>query len=318
MKKTVLRYYNEKIKLRIILQVFIFITLLTGSLTLAVEPQAGGPLSWPKINNQMKPWTWWWWPGSAVDSANIARQLKIFSKAGLGGVQIIPIYGVKGREAHYIKFLSPEWMKMMGLTVAEARRLGMGTDIALESGWNFGGPFSKGNYANAFAVAKTFNISGGEEFIDTVSTGTQALMAFGPAGRVVDLTGKIGAGGNVDWTAPEGKWKVYAVSQRFSGQFVKRASNGSDGPMLNPFYAPAMKRYVQRFDKAFKITADRCRMQFSRTLTNINAIGLLISSLNSKNSEDINCRMFFLFFSMPIPLKKRLALSLITAEQFPT
>ena len=36
--------------------------------------------------------------------------------------------------------------------------------------------------------------------------------------------------------APPGQWKVYAVSQRFSGQNVKRAAPGGRGPMLNPFY----------------------------------------------------------------------------------
>ncbi len=239
-------------RLRIILPVLILLIVVSGSIAIAGQPQQGDPLAWPKINRLMKPWTWWWWPGSAVDTANIARQLKIFQRAGLGGVQIIPIYGVKGWESHYIDFLSPEWMRMMGYTVAESHRLGMGTDMALETGWCFGGPVSRGKYANALVVEKTFNLSGGEHLTDTLSaSATQALMAFGPGGRIVDLTGKIRPGGHVDWTAPEGIWRVVAVSQRFSGQDVKRAAPGGYGPMLNPFYPPALKRYTQWFDTAF-------------------------------------------------------------------
>jgi hypothetical protein len=38
-----------------------------------------------------KPWTYWWWMGSAVNKADITAQLEYFSKSGLGGVHIIPI-----------------------------------------------------------------------------------------------------------------------------------------------------------------------------------------------------------------------------------
>ncbi len=36
---------------------------------------------------------------------------------GIGGVEITPIYGVKGYEAAYIDFLSPKWMEMLHYTV---------------------------------------------------------------------------------------------------------------------------------------------------------------------------------------------------------
>lgn len=233
---------------------FVFLSAL-GWLFLsgAADPiHAADPLSWPAITSQTRPWVWWWWPGSAVDTTNITRQLKIFQKAGLGGVQIIPIYGAKGWESHYINFLSPEWMQMMGFTVKEANGLGLGVDMALETGWCFGGPTSTNDYANALVVKETFAVAGGEKLNETFSRErTQALMAFGPDGQTVDLTGKIGADGRVDWTAPTGQWRVYAISQRFSGQFVKRAAPGGRGPMLNPFYPAAMRHYLQKFDRAF-------------------------------------------------------------------
>jgi hypothetical protein len=215
-------------------------------------PSRADELSWPAITSQTKPWVWWWWPGSAVDTTNIAHQLMLFQQAGLGGVQIIPIYGAKGLESNYIDFLSPDWMRMMEFTVTEAHRLDLGVDMALETGWCFGGPTISNKDANTLVVKKTFDVSGGGKLDGTFSRETtQALMAFGPEGRTVDLTGKIDAAGRLDWTAPPGQWRVYAVSQRFSGQYVKRAAPGGHGPMLNPFYPPAMRHYLQRFDQAF-------------------------------------------------------------------
>lgn len=209
-------------------------------------------LSWPAITAQTRPWVWWWWPGSAVDTTNIARQLKLFQRAGLGGAQIIPIYGAKGSESNDINFLSPEWMRMMGFTVSNAHELGLGVDMALETGWCFGGPTISNQDANAIVVERSFDVAGGGRLGGTFSRETtQALMAFGPEGRALDLKGKINADGHVDWMAPPGQWRLYAISQKFSGQYVKRAAPGGHGPMLNPLYPPAMRHYLQRFDQAF-------------------------------------------------------------------
>ncbi len=88
-----------------------------------------------------KPWTRWWWPGSAVDRVSVTRQLEQFAAAGLGGVEITPIYGAKGAEDRYIEFLSPRWMEMLQFTAREAQRLGLGVDMATGTGWPFGGPW---------------------------------------------------------------------------------------------------------------------------------------------------------------------------------
>lgn len=87
-----------------------------------------------------KPWTYWWWMGSAVNKADITAQLEYFSKSGLGGVHIIPIYGVKGYEKAAIPFLGPQWLEVMQHTIREGRRLGLGVDMTTGTGWPFGGP----------------------------------------------------------------------------------------------------------------------------------------------------------------------------------
>ena len=61
---------------------------------------------WPEINKEAKTWTRWWWMGSAVNKKNITRSLIAFEKAGIGGVEIEPIYGVKGQDKNFIDYNS--------------------------------------------------------------------------------------------------------------------------------------------------------------------------------------------------------------------
>ncbi|WNH10705.1 glycosyl hydrolase [Thalassobellus suaedae] len=89
----------------------------------------------PEITNQQKPWTRWWWMGSAVDSVNIKQNLIDLQKVGIGGVEIAPIYGVKGEEANFIDYLSPKWMSMLSYTTKIADSLGMQVDLTLGTGW---------------------------------------------------------------------------------------------------------------------------------------------------------------------------------------
>jgi hypothetical protein len=110
--------------------------LFGGSAAFAALPPA---LDWPEVRREHRPWTRWWWPGSAVDRPGVTRQLEQFAAAGLGGVEITPIYGARGAEDKYLEFLSPAWMEMLAHTGREGGRLGLGVDMATGTGWPFGG-----------------------------------------------------------------------------------------------------------------------------------------------------------------------------------
>lgn len=105
----------------------------------AVATTAQTPV-WPAVKKEAKPWTRWWWMGSAVDSAGITNALTTYHDAGIGGVEIAPIYGAKGFEAKYVDFLSPEWMHLLDITTRTADHLQMGVDLTTGTGWPFGGP----------------------------------------------------------------------------------------------------------------------------------------------------------------------------------
>lgn len=101
------------------------------------EPLGG---AWPIATRDARPWTRWWWLGSAVDSASLRAELGALAAAGFGGVEITAIYGVRGMEARDISYLSPQWVALLRFATAEARRLGLGVDLPPGSGWRAGGP----------------------------------------------------------------------------------------------------------------------------------------------------------------------------------
>jgi hypothetical protein len=119
---------------------------------------AGITPGWPQTTNECKPWSRWWWMGSSVDEENLTKLLKTYSKAGLGGMEITPIYGVKGQEDKFINFTSERWMKMLQFTVETAKELDMGIDMALASGWPFGGPWVKPDDACQYLEFKKYEI----------------------------------------------------------------------------------------------------------------------------------------------------------------
>jgi hypothetical protein len=115
-------------------------------------------LKWLPITRTARPWTRWWWLGSAVDAADISRLLTEYRLAGLGGVEITPIYGVQGADDREIPYLSPEWIAMLHHTLAEADRLDLGVDMVTGTGWPFGGPWVSGEDAlDKLTITKTEN-----------------------------------------------------------------------------------------------------------------------------------------------------------------
>jgi len=125
-------------------------------------------ISWPAITRQNKPWTRWWWEGSAVDKPNLTASMQLYQQAGLGGLEITPIYGVKGTEDKFIDFLSPQWVDMLMHSLNEGKRLNLGIDMATGTGWPFGGPWVKEEDACKYIVSKSYNVSGGETLKDTI------------------------------------------------------------------------------------------------------------------------------------------------------
>jgi hypothetical protein len=123
---------------------------------------------WPAISQEAKPWTRWWWHGSAVDPASLTRQLEALRDAGIGGVEITPIYGVRGDEAEFIPFLSDQWLRMLQHTLREASRLDLGVDMATGTGWPFGGPWVGDDTSSRTIAHRTWTLAQGERLAEPV------------------------------------------------------------------------------------------------------------------------------------------------------
>ena len=134
--------------------------------TTAQQNQVRG---WPSIAAETRPWTRWWWQGSAVERRSLSAQLQSLAAAGIGGVEITPIYGVRGAEDRFIPYLSPRWMEMLDYTLTEAARLKLGVDMATGTGWPFGGPWVGDDPAPRSLVHKTWTLTGGERLTEPVT-----------------------------------------------------------------------------------------------------------------------------------------------------
>ena len=180
---------------------------------------------WPEPTREMKPWTYNWWMGSAVDKAGLEAQAEAMEKAGIGGFHVIPIYGAKGYEAEYREFLSPKWMDAFATAKDAASAHGLGIDLTTGTGWCFGG--------------KQLTDDEGCRMLVTVK-GANPLAKFKPAMKPEIL-----------WQGKDGDGSDVALVARLTQQKVKRAGPGGEGPMMDPFSASAMDSLLEPFTAAF-------------------------------------------------------------------
>ena len=209
-------------------------------------------LTWPKVERETRPGVYWWWMGSAVDKGNLTYNLEMLNQAGIGGVTVVPIYGVKGYENRFINYLTPQWMDMLEYTLNETNRLNMWVDMTTGTGWPFGGSHVTPEYAAKKVVHKVYSLSKGErlkEKIDT--TNLLAVMAYSDVKGHIELTDKVDVNGELNWIAPAGKWEIYVVWMKGTGQQVKRAAPGNKGLVIDPFSKEALSFYLERFNIAF-------------------------------------------------------------------
>lgn len=148
--------------------------------------EPAGQQDWPAVTRETRPWTRWWWHGSAVDRASLTAQLEAMKEAGIGGVEITPIYGVRGAEGRFIEYLSPQWVGMLEHTLGEARRLDLGVDMATGTGWPFGGPWVGEDLAPRSIAHRTWTVGGGERLTERVALEqTPLVRAVGSQVHVV-------------------------------------------------------------------------------------------------------------------------------------
>ncbi|QDU56231.1 glycosyl hydrolase [Aeoliella mucimassa] len=220
----------------------------TPNVALSQTPTATSSVAWPAATTTSRPWTRWWWHGSAVDDANLTRLLDTYHEAGLGGVEITCIYGVQNNDSRNLVYRSDAWVDAVQHVLREANRLGMGVDLPAGSGWRMGGPNITMDLANSRVIVESDQAVGGKTFVKRFAKSTpQSALALNAAGEQVDLTEKI-ADGKLTWQVPEGDWTVYSLAYRWSGDRVKRPDPGGEGININPYWKHSVNAFLTDFD----------------------------------------------------------------------
>lgn len=273
---------------------FLWLSVVGGVFTSCRNKPEKVDLKWPEMTQTTHPWARWWWMGNAVNTKDLAALMKDYKAHGLGGLEITPIYGVKGEENQFIKYLSPEWMDLFQFTLDEAKKLNLGIDMDNTAGWPFGGPWVTPSDESKTVFHKIYKLKGGEKLQKPVryeqkamaravghrisineikqplsanndlqkmalsqvvfpkELPLKALVAYSDNGKIVKLKDKVDAEGNLNWTAPEGTWRLYAVFEGWHGKMVERAAPGGEGFVIDPFSQNALNDYLKPFDSAFK------------------------------------------------------------------
>src|SRR5215475_6250193 len=77
-------------------------------------------LAWPAVTEETKPWARWWWLGNIVTDDGLKSEMQKYAAVGLGGLEITPIYGVRGKEDQFIQYLSPQWVDRFEFALGQA------------------------------------------------------------------------------------------------------------------------------------------------------------------------------------------------------
>lgn len=251
------------------------VTALTGLLILpgcSTEDHRIADPPWPQQTRETRPWTRMWWMGNAVNKDDMARLMEEYARSGLGGIEITPIYGVKGFEEQYIDFLSPGWMDMLDFTIQEADKHDIGVDINLGTGWPYGGPHITPQHAAKRIVIRSYPVDGGsyspdrgmnELLLQRRGDSLLALFAVPEEGVRINIVDRVDTGGIIEWTPPEGRWQVFAAVSQNTGQLVKRAAPGGEGLTVDPFSREALEAYLERFEEAFGSPPPAIRSMFN-------------------------------------------------------
>ncbi len=218
--------------------------------------------SWPTPSPEAKAGSRWWWLGSAVSEQDLKWNMQEYSKAGIGALEITPIYGVKGNAANELEYLSPAWMEALRTVQTEGKANGILVDMNNGTGWPFGSPLVPIEEAAAKMINTDVTASGNElrkgvdiSVQDKKEKGFAKLskvMAYSD-GKAIDLTSKTSKDGIVKWSKADAEksYRIISIYCSRTRQMVKRAAPGGAGYVIDHFDRKAVANYLKRFEKAF-------------------------------------------------------------------
>jgi len=191
---------------------------------------------------EARPMMRWWWFGPDVTRADIDRDLEAMAAGGIGGVEVAFEYPVSERPR---RFGSLEFLADLAYAAERAGQLGLRFDLTLGSGWSFGGPHIGPEHAARKLHWERREI-GPEAFEAPRGSGwphDELIGAYVGPGSLQEPPDAYDPVPVTDdqLRVPEGVGPrvLLIATSRLTGQNVKRAAFGAEGPVHDHYSAAA-------------------------------------------------------------------------------
>lgn len=195
-----------------------------------------------------RPMVRWWWFGPQVDRSGIARQLQAMRAAGLGGAEVSFVYPLTEESE---EFGSRAFLEHLDYAAATAAELGLRLDLTLGSGWSYGGGHIGPEHAARGLRWEVREIGAATHQVTRSASwpGDELLAVFlapGAPGEAAPGGYEPVPAGPAAVTIPPGAGPrtVLLVWSVLTGQQVKRAAKGAEGPVLDHYSAAATRAHL--------------------------------------------------------------------------
>ena len=189
----------------------------------------------------------WWWFGPSVTRPELERELTAMAHAGIGGAEVAYVYPLAPATTD---LGSDSFLADLRFAAERARDLGLRFDLTLGSGWSFGGPHISTELAARQLHWERREIGSGPLEIPVVSPwpGDDLVAGYVGAGSLQEQPDSYQqlpvVDGRLMIAAETGPRCVLLAYARPTGQNVKRAAAGAEGPVLDHYSAAATEAHL--------------------------------------------------------------------------
>lgn len=190
----------------------------------------------------------WWWFGPAQNPERIRRELTAMRDAGLRGAEVSYVYPM-AEEGD--PFLSEPFLQNLRHAGEVADELGLRLDVTLGSGWSYGGAHIGPEHAARTLHWERFEIAPGAHRIPIPAAWPrdEFVAAYLGDGSIQETPDDVRP---LEWDehgiripAGAGPRVVLFAISRLTGQNVKRAARGIEGPVLDHYSEAAIRHHIE-------------------------------------------------------------------------